>query len=302
MTAHAQDVLETEFGIVKGRLKKGSANAVVMVTPKRYNGKPVHGAREVSLLDLLAVHVYGLRTIWEDEANAIEGYKLSDGDARNLLPTNIVKIMRPVQEVNERKPYTRKAATLTKRLEQSLTIAEQEELLSEAFGKMRGVAYAILSPDSVSKNGSRHQADDVVQEVAVTVLAMIRAGKVRAINRGQFFAFCFSLTQRAASWKYQAIASGFCRDVDHDEAEILLLRVKRLEADLRERQGQFAEEDSNSPLEGVDPVWLAKQLERDAEQRSQRERQRIREEGGSWEAVDLEAGTELADDLLPEAA
>jgi len=41
--------------------------------------------------------------------------------------------------------------------------------------------------------------------------------------------------------------------------------------------------------------WPA--TERDAEEKSRRERQRIHEEGGTWEAVDLEAGTEVADDL-----
>jgi len=207
-----------------------------------------------------------------------------------------------VPEVNERKPYTRKITAVKEHPAESLSIQAQEELLSEVFGKMCGVAKAILTPDYYSKTGSESQADDVVQEVAMTVLAMVRAGKCRAINRGQFFAFCFSLTQRAASWKLQAITSGFCRDVDHDDAEILLLRLKRLEGDLRERQGLAVDDNGTSPLEGIDPVWLAKQLERDAEQKSRRERQRIKEEGGSWDNVDLEAGTELADDLLPEAA
>jgi len=300
VTAYALSVLESEYGVVKGRVKKGSAGDVVVVSPKRYAGKLVRGAKEVVLRDLLAVHVYNLCTMFEEDD--ISGYKLADGAARNLMPSNIAKLMKPASEVKERKPYTRKITAVTQRHSDALSISEQEELLSEVFGKMCGVAKAILTPDHYSKTGSESQADDVVQNVAMTVLAMVRAGKCRAINRGQFFAFCFSLTQRAASWKLQAIASGFCRDVDHDEAEILLLRVKRLEADLRERKGQFAEEDSNSPLEGLDPVWLARQLERDAEQKSRIERQQMKEEGGSWESVDLEAGTELADDLLPEAA
>jgi hypothetical protein len=303
LTEYALEVLEEDYGIVRGRVKKGSAADVVVVAPKRYNGKPVRGTKELVLRDLLAVHVYpGMSTIFEEQDLA--GFKLVDGDARNLLPSNIAKVMKPAPEVKDRKPYTRKTPALPgkARPTESLSIAEQEELLSEVFGKMCGVAKAILTPDHYSKTGSESQADDVVQEVAMTVLSLVRAGKCRAINRGQFFAFCFSLTQRAASWKLQAITSGFCRDVDHDEAEILLLRVKRLEADLRERKGQYAEEDSNSPLEGIDPVWLAKQLERDAEQKARIERQRIRDEGGTWERVDLEAGTEVAADLLTEAA
>ncbi len=301
VTEYALDLLESEYGIVKGRVKKGSAGDVVVVSPKRYSGKPVRGTKEVALRDFLAVHVYNLCSLWEE--NNISGYKLADGDAKNLMPENIVTIMKPVTEVNERKPYTRKKITdAPKRSAESLSIQEQEELLSEVFEKMCAVAHAILASDGPSMTGSHSQADDVVQETAMTVLAMVRAGKCRAINRGQFFAFCFSLTQRAASWKLQAITSGFCRDVDHDEAEILLLRVKRLEADLRERKGLSIEDNGQSPLEDIDPAWLAKQLERDAEEKSRIERQRIKEEGGSWERVDLEAGTELADDLLPEAA
>jgi hypothetical protein len=312
LTKEAIEILAEHFGVTTGRLKKGTGSDVVMVSPIRYDGKAVHGVPEIALRDLLAVHVYGLRTWREEEEKSIAGYRLADGDARNLTPSNIVKVMKTVSEVNERKPYTRtKTKPVKERLAESLSINEQEAMLGEVFGKMRGVAYAILKPDRYSKTGSESQADEVVQETAMTVLSLVRAGKCRAINRGQFFAFCFSLTQRAASWKLQALTSGFCRDVDHDEAEILLLRVKRLEADLRERKGQFAEEDSNSPLEGVDPVWLAKQLERDTEEKSRTERQRDKEEGGSWHAVDLEAGTEVAadeeeteaaDDLLTEAA
>jgi hypothetical protein len=298
VTAYALEVLEEEFGIVRGRVKKGSAGDVVMVSPKRYAGKPVRGAKEVPLRDLLALHVHVTHSIWDEKDLA--GFKLADGDARNLMPSNIVKVMKPAQEVSERKPYTRKSTAVTQRPAESLSIAEQEALFPEVFGKMCGIAKAILTPDHYSKTGSESQADDVVQNVAVTVLSLVRAGKCRAINRGQFFAFCFSLTQRAASWKLQAITNGFCRDVDHDEAEILLLRVKRLEADLRERKGQYAEEDSNSPLEGIDPVWLAKQLEKDAEEKSRRERQRVHEEGGLWERIDLEAGTEIPEELLSE--
>ena len=297
MTKEAIHILAEDYGITTGRLKKGTGSDVVVVSPTRYDGKAVHGVPEVALRDLLAVHVYSLSTLWEE--NDIAGYRLADGDARNLTPQNFVKVMKTVKEVNERKPYTRKITAVKERPAESLSINEQEALLSEVFGKMRGIAYAILKPDHESKTGSPSQADDVVQEVAIAVLSLVRAGKCRAINRGQFFAFCFSLTQRAASWKYQALANGFCRDIDHDEAAILLLRVKRLEADLRERKGQYAEEDSNSPLEGIDPIWLAKQLERDSEEQSRRERQRIHEEGGTWEHVDLEAGTEMSDDLLP---
>jgi hypothetical protein len=302
VTEYALEVLEEEYGIVRGRVKKGSAGDVVLVTPKRYNGKPVRGAKELPLRDLLAVHVYPpMCTIWDEKDLA--GFKLVDCAARNLLPSNIVKVMKTVPEVKDRKPYTRKKIkAVPERPSDALSVSEQEELLSEVFVKMRGVAYAILTPDSHSKTGSRSQADDVVQEVAVTVLSLVRAGKCHAVNRGQFFSFCFALTQRAASWKLQAIASGFCRDVDHDEAEILLLRVKRLEADLREREGVSVEDNGMSPLEGIDPVWLAKELERDAAAKQTTEHQRVKEEGGRWDAVDLEAGTELADDLIPEAA
>ena len=302
VTEDALEALEEDYGIVRGRVKKGSSGEVVLVTPKRYNGKPVRGAKEVLLRDLLAVHVYGLcGNHWEEKE--IAGYKLADADARNLMPSNVVKVMKTAPEVKDRKPYTRKKIkAVPERPTDALSIREQEELLSEVFAKMRGVAYAILTPDNHSKTGSRSQADDVVQEVAVTVLSLVRAGKCHAVNRGQFFSFCFALTQRAASWKLQAIASGFCRDVDHDEAEILLLRVKRLEADLRQREGVSVEDNGISPLEGIDPVWLAKQLERDAAEKRTTEHQRVKEEGGTWEAVDLEAGTELAEDLIPEAA
>jgi len=90
-----------------------------------------------------------------------------------------------------------------------------------------------------------------------------------------------------ASWKYEALAAGVCRDVDHDEAEILLLRVKRLEGNLRERQGLYVDDNGVSPIEGVDPAWLAKQLEKDAAEEAKRERQRVKEEGGRWDAVGL---------------
>jgi hypothetical protein len=304
LTKKALEILAEDYGVTTGRLKKGSGSDVVVVSPTRFDGKPVHGAPEVSLRDLLAVHVYGLGTFREWENKEIEGYKLADGDARNLRPENFIKVVKTVKEMKERKPYTRKtpAAPGATRPAEYLSITEQEELLGEVFGKMRALAYAILTPDRYSKTGSSSQADEVVQESAMNILSLVRGGKCRAINRGMFFAFCFSLTQRAASWKLQAIASGFCRDVDHDEAEILLLRVKRLEADLRERRGQYAEEDSNSPLEGVDPIWLAKELERDAEEKAAEERQQMKEEGGSFDAVDLEAGTELSDDLLEDVA
>jgi hypothetical protein len=301
VTEHALEILRKEFGITKGRCKKGSAGDVVLVSPKLYNEKPVRGGKEVPLRDLLALHAYGLCSHWEE--NNIEGYRLADGAARNLMPENFVTVMKAVPEAKVRKTYTRtKIKAAKERTAESLSINEQEALLGEVFGKMCGVAKAILKKDHRSKTGSSSQADEVVQECALNILSMVRAGKVRAINRGQFYAFCFALTQKAASWKYQAIASGFCGDVDHDEAEILLLRVKRLEADLRERKGQYPEEDSNSPLDGMDPVWLAKQLARDARKKKQDERQRVKEEGGRWDNVDIEAGTELADELPREEA
>jgi hypothetical protein len=302
VTEQALEILREEFGIVRGRVKKGSAGDVVLVSPKRYNDRPVRGCKEVPLRDLLALHAYGMADVWEE--NNVLGFSLADGAARNLMPENFVTVMKPLpEEAKERKVYTRTNIKAVKeRTAESLSINEQEAMLGEVFGKMCGVAKAILKKDHESKTGSSSQADEVVQEVAMTILSLVRAGKVRAINRGQFFAFCFSLTQRAASWKYQSLAAGFCRDVNHDEAEILLLRVKRLEADLRERRGQYPEEDSNSPLDGMDPVWLAKQLARDARKKKQDERQRVKEEGGRWDNVDIEAGTELADELLPEAA
>lgn len=301
VTEYALSLLEEDYGIVRGRIKKGSGGEVVVVAPKKFDGKRVIGNKEVPLRDLLAVDVYGMfRRL---ERADIAGYRLADGDPRNILPSNIVKIMNSAPEVKERKQYTRrKPLAATERPTEALSTHEQESLLSEAFPKMRGVAYAILTPDSQSKTGSRSQADDLVQDVAVNLLTLVRAGKCKAVNRGQFFSFCFALTQCAASWKLQALANGVCRDVDHDEAEILLLRVRRLEGDLRERQGLPLDHNESSPLEGLDPAWLAKQLERDAEKKAAEERQRIKEEGGRWDNVDLEAGTEMSDDLLPEAA
>ena len=162
---------------------------------------------------------------------------------------------------------------MTQRPAEALSISEQEALLPEAFSQMRGVAYAILKQDRESKTGSKSQADDVVQDVSLSLLGQIRAGKCHAVNRGQFFSFCFAAVQRAASWKLQAITNGVCSDVDHDPAEILLLRVKRLEGDLRERRGLSVEDNGTSPLDGIDPAWLAKQLEYDAAEKAEQERQ-----------------------------
>ncbi len=296
VTENAIEVLEEEYGIVRGRVKKGSAGEVVVVSPKRYNGKIVRGAKEVPLRDLLAVHVYN--TCSHLEEKDLLRFQIVDGAARNLMPSNVVKVMKTVTEVKERKKYTRKAVTvLTERPADALSIREQEGLLSEAFPQMRGVAYAILRPDRESKIGSWSQADDVVQTTALSLLNQIRAGTCDSVSRGQFFGWCFSAVQKAASWKLQVIANGVCRDVDHDEAEILLLRVKRLEGDLRERQGLPVDHGDSSPLDGVDPVWLAKQLEADAEEKAAKERQRIKEEGGRWHNVDLESGSEVVADL-----
>jgi len=285
LTKEAIQILAEDYGIVRGRVKKGSASEVVLVSPKRYSGRPVRGTKEVPLRDLLAVHVYNIVPYLE--LGDVVGYKLADGVARNLMPSNIVRVPKTLCEVKERKPYTRKAVTvLTERPADALSVHEQEGLLSEVFSQMRGVAYAILKPDRESKTGSESQADDVVQNVSLSLLEQIRAGKCNAVSRGQFFAFCFSAVQRAASWKLQAITNGVCRDVDHDEAEILLLRVKRLEGDLRERQGLSVEDNGNSPIEGIDPAWLAKQLERDADEKDRQERQQIKEEG-RWDAAGL---------------
>lgn len=289
LTKEAIQILAEDYGVTSGRLKKGSGSDVVVVTPKRYDGKPVHGAPDVALRDLLATHIYhNMFTIWEEKD--LTGFKLVDGDARNLMPSNITKVMKTVPEVKERKPYTRKPVTkMPERPADALGIREQEDLLSEAFPQMKGVAYAILKPDSESKAGSKSQAEDVVQEVSLSLLQQIRVGKCNAVNRGQFFSFCFASVQRAASWKLQAITNGVCSDVDHDPAEILLLRVKRLEGDLREKRGLSVEDNGTSPIEGIDPVWLAKQLERDAEERDRQERQQTKEEGGRWDVAGLKA-------------
>jgi len=53
------------------------------------------------------------------------------------------------------------------------------------FAKMRGVAYA-FSRQIATLNRSRSQADDVVQEVAITVLSLVRAGNARSKSRGSF--------------------------------------------------------------------------------------------------------------------
>jgi len=80
-----------------------------------------------------------------------------------------------------------------------------------------------------------------------------------------------------------------------------LLRVKRLEAEIRQQQGMELDEDTEDMLPGVDKVWLAKELERDAKEKAQRERERMKEEGGAWHGVDLEAGVELsAEDVTAE--
>jgi len=287
LTKEAIHILAEDYGITTGRFKKGTGSDVVVVSPTRYDGKSVHGAPEVALRDLLAVHIYSLSALWEEKE--IAGYRLADGDARNLTPSNIVKVMKSVREVKERKPYTRKSTTVTQRPAEALSISEQEALLPEAFSQMRGVAYAILKQDRESKTGSKSQADDVVQDVSLSLLGQIRAGKCHAVNRGQFFSFCFAAVQRAASWKLQAITNGVCSDVDHDPAEILLLRVKRLEGDLREKRGLSVEDNGTSPIEGIDPAWLAKQLERDAEEKDRQERQQTKEEGGRWDVAGLRA-------------
>jgi hypothetical protein len=299
VTEYALMLLDEDYGIVRGRIKKGSAGEVVVVAPKRFDGKRVIGNKEVPLRDLLAIDVYGLCK--RLERADISGYRLADGNPRNLMPSNVVKVLKSPPDLKDRKPYTRrKPLAVTERPTDALHIHEQESLLSEAFPKMRGVAYAILKSDCQSQTGSSWQADDVVQKVALNLLSLIRAGKCKAANRGQFFSFCFALTQREASWKLQALSNGTCRDVDHDEAEILLLRVRRLEGDLRERQGLPVDYGDSSPLDGMDPAWVAKELERDAEKKAAEEKQRVKEEGGKWNRVDLEAGTEVLPEIEPE--
>ena len=305
LTAHAKKVITTDNGITSGRVKKGTGSDVVMVSPKRiFDGdklRPVRGV-EIPLRDLLGSGAYESQLYnWLHDAAKVSHFVLKDGNCRNLTLSNFEVVFNEVKEVKERKKYTRKKITTTTRAVDALSIAEQEALLSEVFPQMKGVSYAILRPDSASRIGSYAQADDVLQQTALALLQQVRSGTCNAMNRGQFFAYCFASTQQAAGWKLEAMCSGACLDVDHDAAEIRLLRVKRLEGELLERQGLSIGDNGESPIEGIDPVWLAKELELEAAEKSEHERQRIREEGGAWHGVDLEVGAEIsAADLLEE--
>lgn len=297
LTAHAKKVLSIDNGVTTGRVKKGTGSDMVMVSPKRIfdgaNMRPVRG-KEIPLRDLLGSGAYESQLYnWHHDAAKVSHFFLKDGNCRNLIPGNFEVVFNEVTEVKERKPYVRKVTAITRPVD-ALSVAGQEALLSEAFPQMKAVAYAILKPDCESKTGSYAQADEVLQEASVALLQQIRTGRCHAVSRGQFFAYCFATVQRSAGWKLQALCSGVCRDVDHDDAEILLLRVKRLEAEMRVQQGMELEEDVEDMLPGVDKVWLAKELERDAKEKAKKERERIKAEGGLWHGADLEAGVELS--------
>jgi len=283
ITALAALMLEEKFGITRGRLKKGAGgNDAVVVS--------VASGNEVRLLDLLSVFIYlGHKTLIEDPD---QKFILRDGDPLRLLPENItVTPRKPVEVRRERKTYTRKTAVVRReRPANALSIVEQERLLEEAFPKLRAVALAILRPES------EFQADDVTQETCISLLQQIRSGGCHAENRAQFFGWALSAAQKASTWKLDAICSGVCKDVDHDRVEIKLLRVVRLDGDLKERAGVFADAPQTF-LPEIKPAKLGQLLEADAKEERERERQRIKDEGGVWTNVDLESGTEVVADL-----
>ena len=99
--------------------------------------------------------------------------------------------------------------------------------------------------------------------------------------------------RNAANWKLGAILNGACLDVDHDEAEIRLVRVANKEGKDRMRAGYPPDYPIDLTEPGVSRTDLARQLEKEAMDKQQK----LKAEGGRWnhDRMDIDAGSELID-------
>jgi hypothetical protein len=289
LTPKALGRLEDEFGIVEARVKKGAAGCNAVVA--RISTGDFRTNKEIPVRDLLATWVYF--PSWHPNENRGRSYFLTDGDARNLMPGNFLLTDAPtVVNFEEKKPRVKKVSAPRVRPTDALPIETQEALLEEAFPKMRGIATAILRPESTA------QGEEVCQTTALELLQQIRAGGCDSINKWQFFAWAFSAVKTVALRKLRNIQSGVCKDVDHDRAAIRLLRVKRLNGKMREQAGLSLELDENM-LGDINLPSLARQLETEAAEKAEAQRQQ-KADGGSWRKVDIEAAAEVEDEPIRE--
>jgi hypothetical protein len=253
--------------------------------------------RDINLRDFLAFEVYRCapsfvsspKNLWRGAVT------LANGDPRDLTPENFRLVWHETpyqdsllaQEADTDRAEAAEAESIAIEAQEEMlldkepetpsgtsaeVIENQRQWLGEHFGKLRNVAGRILRE-------RKHQADEVIQKTVTALLSQIANGTCPATEEVKFISWMQGAARAAARWKLGAIHAGVCQDIDHDPAEIRLLKLVR-----RSTTSNGGEFDLDDAMQLMD--------ESDSEKE---ERERIQEEGGKWDwnRVDLEAGIEV---------
>jgi hypothetical protein len=312
VTHHAAQTLAEVYGITKGRIKKakdGFEYVVATLSRKAFVPYAVteDPQREVALRDLLAFYVYhngpAFHFIPVKRGSLWNGrVEMADGDQRNLLPDNFRLEWFETPYADARlapgahKPEEERAAAAdsneveTITIDESLSAPQNAELIQEQRGLLARYFSLIQNECKKILLRSEYQADEVAQETTFQLLRQIDNGMCPATNEVNFQKWAKGSAWLASLRKLRAIRAGVCVDVDHDKAEIRLLRAVRFLGEQSEKVG--------SPLEGVsmrDALNLPA-LAAELEKASKEEAETIKAEGGAWNwnRVDLERGLEFS--------
>jgi hypothetical protein len=219
-------VLSSTFGIRSARIKKGKGTEQVVAKP---TAPDYRSASEVALKDLLAVFAYGLGR----DSEPGQSFVLVDGDARNLLPTNIVLSERRAEtaeelEESEKQPKTRGASS-------SITTDKQIEMLSQAIAghsyEADGATHTVkpLLQIGLAILHNQPLAEEVLANVILSLAEQIKEQKFRGNTRGEFFAWVRTSARRQFRKRLDGILEGYVGDVETDRSAIKLRKVLEYE-------------------------------------------------------------------------
>jgi hypothetical protein len=228
MTRIAAFRLSREFGIEHGRVKKGRGGDCIVA---RVQSSKYPDAKEVNLRDLLAYFVYGMfeRSAFRSAFKTDRGRKffLRDGDARNLMPSNVAvtEDSAPEEIDAETKPYAPRAKAQARAT--TLSVDKQLDIIAEPELQKSMLRIAI------SRLRSKFLAEEILGCVVLSIVEQIRAEKYVGVTgsttdqQNHFRQWVRSAAFRQS--EKRALAGIFLGDVESDPAAIRLRRVLQYE-------------------------------------------------------------------------
>jgi hypothetical protein len=221
----AKSLLESEFGITSGRVKRAADHEFVMVTPKSREYANV----EMPLRELLACFVY-------EKEKLAHGQKWvnADGDPRNLLPQNIVETELPAP-----KEQREKSERVNVYLDNT-DVQRQLDELSDAIAGKPNSGFASLRAIGLSILRNPLLVDEVLGETTLELVEQIRRGSFRGKSLGEFHAWIRKISRRQFNKRLQY----FIADIEPDKNAIRIRKALVEAGRIRELPAEYSAQDS----------------------------------------------------------